>query len=142
MNSNEDVFSVIIFTEKTVKIFCPTSCLELKLFPIKINKLAISASINSYYFHIYLVFFLCNKQYTRKGSNVIGQTNPSIAQGTGLRPSCVGSPHLFVANQSIKIPIGMPVIIIPRNKTIPIFISYSGLYISSSASRAKPFSIK
>ena len=51
MNSNKDVFSVIIFTEKTVKIFRPTSCLELKFSPIEINKLTISASINSYYFH-------------------------------------------------------------------------------------------
>ena len=56
MESNKDVFSVLVSTEKAVKIFCPTSFLELKFSPIEINKLAISAFIKSYYFHIYLFF--------------------------------------------------------------------------------------
>lgn len=77
----------------------------------------------------------------RNGNKDIGQTNPRIAQGTGLRPSSVGSPYLF-ASQSIRIPIGMPVNIITRNKIIPIFIFYSVLYIPSGATMAKDFSIK
>ena len=52
MESNKDVFSVLVSTEKKVKIFCPTSCLELKFSPIKINKLAISTFVKSYYFHV------------------------------------------------------------------------------------------
>lgn len=52
MKSNKDMFSILVFAEKIIKITCPTSCLELKFLPIEINKLAISTFVKSYYFHI------------------------------------------------------------------------------------------
>lgn len=63
MKSNKDVFSVLVSTEKAVKIFRPTSCLELKFSPIEINKLAISTFVKSYYFHIYNFLSLSASMY-------------------------------------------------------------------------------
>ena len=51
MESNKNVFPVLVPAEKQVKIFRPTSCLELKFPPIEINKLAISIFVKSYYLH-------------------------------------------------------------------------------------------
>lgn len=58
MQTDEDVFFVLIATEKRINISRPTSSLELKLSPIEIHELANATLSESNYLHLLFVLKL------------------------------------------------------------------------------------